>query len=281
MQTQRPAREIFHRSLLTLAPEFCLAGVTAVMVGVAGSRSGMGGSLAGAALVWLPVAWAAARVLLWSHHSWTATADGDLILRTGAVFGSRERLALHSLQQVQVEPVPLLGRLGIGHIVCESQGADGNVRHHRWTWMARYLRLAELIAGQGSLPVGRPTPAERVGAAIERVRRLAGVAWAAEQARAHGRLDLAKGSVEDYGRFLAYCQRLLRHRHELARWQRESAPSATTRRWVEVLRRVRVLVSTPDEGGWRVAAHIEHLEDIRRRISPEGLRQAVRESIRS
>ena len=85
--------------------------------------------------------------------------------------------------------------------------------------------------------------------------------------------------LQDYGRFMAFCHRVLRA-EQGGRWPPPRISPATVERWLAVLQQVRVVASASNERGWRVVPGIEGLDDIRRRLGPPDLQRAVRRSVR-
>jgi hypothetical protein len=81
-------------------------------------------------------------------------------------------------------------------------------------------------------------------------------------------------ACDDYGWFLSFCSHLLLHPGQDPpgpAW----VPDAVAACWMDVLRQCHIVVDRPRQGGWRLAPAVRTPDDIRRRLGPEQLRQAV------
>lgn len=270
MNDREELREVFRRSGLTTMPEWIVAGSVSLAVGLAAQHFGLSAGWEGTALMGLPLVWAGGRTLQWASQTWTVTADRRLVIRQGLLFPTRCLIHLCSVGQVTAD-APLATRgLNIGHIAFEATDSEGQRRHFRWTWMKRHDRLCEIIEARGELPIGRrtwlqvarETAKQRLRTSLRRL------------ARALRRADL-----QDYGRFMAFCHHVFRA-EQGGQWPPATIPAAEVDRWLAVLQQARVVVSAPNDRGWRVAGGIDGLADIRRRLGPDELQRAIKQSNR-
>jgi len=272
MRTRDRPYETFRRSWLTLAPEWSLALGISLPIMWFYRRSDLQGPWGALSLVSLPMVWATYRTLQWAGHTWTATADGRLILEDGVLFRRRRVVHLCSARRVESRS-PIVARwLSIGHVTFRANDSRGRLRAFQWTWVERHARLCEILRARGQLPVGGPSRWQIIGSRVSTVARrmVAQLAqgWALETlARLQGRWF-----VDDYGRFLAFCNRLLRNRGR-EQWAPSWAPPAVVKRWMMVLRRHRIIVDAPTQAGWRIGDSIHSVEDIRHHVSKEDLRR--------
>jgi len=259
--------ETFRRSWLTMTAKWGLAlGIVGTIawayhwLGLQGEQVALGLALLG------PVIWATGQTLRWWCRTCTATADGRLILRQGVLFRSRQVIHLCSARDVESYSPPLARWLGIGHVSFRATDTQGQVRFFRCTWVERYGRLTEIIRARGQLPVCRPSWREH----LERLRHAVGTNLAQMWALGEEIAARLQGCwyVDDYGRFLAFCHRLLRNPDA-----RFKVPSAVARRWMAVLQQAHI-VEASGSREWRFAVNIHTLEDIRRRVSADTLRRA-------
>jgi hypothetical protein len=279
VESQRIPREAFRRSWLTLAPEWSLSGGVSLAVALAAHHFRLQGGWEVPGLTMLPIAWAAGRTLLWACRTWTATADGRLIVQEGILRRSRQVIHLCSARQIEPEAPLLIRWLSIGHITFQATNPQGQLQRFRWTWLGRYSRLCEIIQARGQLPVGRPSRRQFVASTVERLVHAVGI-WLAQGWALSGEIVTrlrGRWFVDDYGRFLAFCHHLLRST-ERSRWPPSRVPSAVAKRWMAVLRQAYVVVDAPNGRGWRVAGAIRSLEDVCRRIGEEELQRAVQRS---
>lgn len=266
MDDQGTRKEVFRRSWLTTLPEWTLAGTISLAIGLAAQHFGLQAGWEGATLMGLPILWAGGRTLQWACRTWTVTPDRRLTARQGVLLRTRQVIHLASVSQVRVDDPAPGGWLGAGHVSFEATDPLGRRRPFRWTWIRHHERLGEILQARGQAAVGRS--ARWQVAAGTAGRWLAGAArWAAARLR---RVDL-----HDYGRFMAFCHHVLRAERG-GQWPPRGMPRRAVRRWLAVLRRVRVVVRASNERGWRLAGGIESLEDIRRRLGPGELQRAVR-----
>jgi hypothetical protein len=276
VRTQNPSYEVFRRSCLTLAAEWSLALVVSLTVVWSYHWFGLQGEWEGLSLAILPIAWAACRTLQWACRTWTATADGRLIVQQGVLLRTRQVIHLCSARDVEAEALRLVRWLVIGHITFQATDPQGRLRPFRWTWLGRHSRLCEIIQARGQLPVGRSSWWQLVGRVVKRLAHAVGIwlthGWALSTeivARLRGRWF-----VDDYGRFLAFCHHLLRNTGR-ERWAPSWVPSAVARRWMTVLHQAHIVVDVPNDGRWRVAGTIHSIEDVCRRIGEEELQRAI------
>lgn len=279
MEEQTVLREVFRRSWLTLIPEWSLAVSVALAVTWAAHRFGLQAGEEWLYSAMLPIIWTMGRTFLWVYSTWTVTADGRLIVQQGPLPGHRQEIALGAVRRFEPTAPARVRWLNVGHITFWAGDSQGRIYPFHWTWLERHSRLCELIRARGQLPVGRPTWRQLVGRALRRlIQRLS--LWLMQGhilseeilARLAGRW-----CVEDYGRFMAFCQWLLRSAHR----RRDYPPwvsRAVIRRWMAVLRQARIVVDSHD-GGWRMAMNLHTLEDIRRRIGPDQFLRAVRRPV--
>jgi len=264
MARQPEACEVFRRSCLTLVPEWTLASIVSLALYHAALRLRLPLREEKLALSLLPLAWALVRTLVWTGQTWTATADGRLIVRRGIGPRARQAIYLSDVRTVHTRIPPLLRRLGIGHIRFQVPDARGQPTSFHWTWIAHAARLHQILDAQGHTPIGSTQPTERqdlstLVAAL--------IAWVLSPWLA----------CDDYQRFLLFCDHLLLHPAQnppRPSW----APEAVAACWMAVLRRCHIVVDRPREGGWRLAPAVRTLDDIRRRLGPEQLRQAVEQA---
>jgi hypothetical protein len=276
MESQCIPREVFRRSWLILAPEWSLAGCVSLAVALAAQDFGLQGGWEVPGLAMLPIAWAAGRTLLWACRTWTATADGRLIVQEGILHRTRQVIHLCSARQAEPEAPFMIRWLGIGHITFQATNPQGQLQRFRWTWLGGHPRLCEIIQARGQLPVGRPSWWRLVGSTVERPVHAVGI-WLAQGRALSGEIVTrlqGRWFVNDYGRFLAFCHHLLRSTGR-GRWHPSWVPSPVARRWMEVLRQAHIVVDAPNGRGWRVAGAIRSLDDICRRIGEGELRRAV------
>jgi membrane protein YdbS with pleckstrin-like domain len=277
VRIQNAAYEVFRRSWLTLASEWSLAfGVSLTVIWSYRQLGLQGEEWEGLSLAVPPVIWAACRTLQWAYCTWTATADGRLIVREGVLARTRQVIHLCSVRDVESKAPHLARWLGIGHLTFRATDLQGQLRPFRWIWLGRYSRLCEILQARGQLPVGRPSWWQLVSGAVERLAHAVGM-WLAQgwalTAEIVARLQ-GRWFVEDYGRFLAFCHHLLRSAGR-ERWAPSWAPSAVVRRWMAVLRRARIVVDAPNDIGWRMAGTVRSIGDVCCRIGEEDLRRAV------
>jgi hypothetical protein len=265
MDSQRTAREVFRCTWLTTMPEWVLAGGASLAVGLAAQLYGLQWGWDGLLLMGLPLAWAGGRTLQWACQTWIVSADGRLTIRKGILFAHRQTIRLASASEVEADALPGFRWLDIGQIAFEAEDGHGPRRTFRGTWMQSYDRLCEIVRARGHLVIGRQPWWQRLGdAAGQRMgvllRRLA--------------RTVRRSELQDYGRFMAFCHHVLRA-EQGGRWPPPGTSAALVECWIAVLQQVRVVVSAPDERGWRVAPGIAGLDDIRRRLGPPELQRAV------
>ena len=277
MRIQSASHKVFRRSWLILAPEIGLALAVSSTVLWCYHRAGLRREWAGLGLAVLPIGWVATRTIRWVFSTWTATADGRLIVKEGVLFRTCQVIHLCSARHVQAE-APLVARwLGVGHLVFRATNQQGQLQLFRWTWLGGYRRLGDIVRARGQLPLGRRSRWRPVRIAIKNLVRTAG-AWLVQGLTLGGEMMArlrGRWFVDDYGRFLAFCSHLLRTATGRD-WAAPSwVPSAVVRRWMTLLRQARVVVDMPNGGGWRIAGAIHSLDDIRRRIGEEELQRAL------
>ncbi len=269
--------EVFRRSWLTLTLEWSLAGSVSLAVGLVAQYFDFQEGWVGAGLIALPIAWAIGQTIQWAFQTWTVTTDGRLIIQSGVLFRTSQDIRLRSVQRVTIETPSLSGWLDIGHISCTAIGPLDQSQSFRWTWLRRHRRLVDLIQARGQLAVGRQ-PSRRQFA-ISPTRRLGHAVGAGLMP---GRYLIEEGIarlrgqwvVDDYGRFLGFCHLLLRSRGN-GHWPPPRISPVVAHYWMRVLRRTQVLLVSPD-GAWRVDSAIHTVEDVRRRVSEDELRRAIR-----
>lgn len=269
-------REVFRRSRLTLAPCWGLAASLALTVLWAASHFDL-------RLAWdvllpavLPLAWAACRTAKWAARTWTATADGRMIVRAGVLFRSQEEIPLQATVRAHVQPC-LPGRwLDVGHLSLELAGPGGQPLAVRWHWLSRANRLAEILSARGQVPLGRRSRWHRLGAQVQALCR----AHRPRQAQrgAGGSEEGSSPSGEEYQRFLGFCRLLLEGKGATP-WPPAGVSRAAAQRWMVVLRQARIVVDAPADGGWRLAASVQRLDDVRRRIGEKELRRALQRPV--
>ncbi len=270
-------QETFRRSLLTLAPCWGLAAGLAVTVRWAADHFGLLLAWEGLLPAALPLVWAAGRTLQWASGTWTATADGQLVVRSGVLFRSREAIPLRATLQAHVQPCLPSRWLDVGHLSLQAAGPLGQPRTFRWNWLARPGRLAAILRAQGQLPLGQPSPWQR---AARPVRTLGGVLktrrrplGGAEQA-----VPGQPASGEEYQHFLTFCCLLLEGEGATSPLIL-GVPEAKARQWMQVLRQARIVLDAPGGEGWRLAGDIHSLDAVRRRIGEEELGRALQRPI--
>ena len=269
-------RERFRRSWLILSPEWGLAGGITLAVFVAAVHFRVRAGWEVLTVTALPIVWAGARTLQWACHTWTASADGRLIVKEGVLVRNGQVLQLSSVEDLVTEAPPPVRALGAGTIGFCAYDWDGQPHSLRWTWVGNYPRLREILEARGQLPVGRPPRWQTIGRAAGKLVGGLGtwlrVGWdLCEEcvARLRGRWF-----VDDYGRFMAFAHHVLRSERS-GRWPPPRVPSPVVKCWMEVLRQADVVIAAPNGRGWRVAEAVQSLEDIGHRLSEDDLRRAV------
>ena len=266
-------REVFRRSALTLVSYWGPAAGLALTVLWAANYFGLRPAWDGLLLAALPLAWATARTAQWAAGTWTATADGTLIVQAGVLFRSREEIPLRAVRQAYVQPVLPGRRLDVGHLTLDLAVAPGRPSSLRWTWLARPARLAEILHGRGQVALGHASCWQRtVGRGLAQAE--AARAWWVQKNGGHGSQSPAP-SGEEYQRFLGFCRRLLDGEGAASR-PPDGVTLAAIPRWMAVLRQARIVVDAPSGPGWRLAGAIRSLDDVRRRIGEEEFRRAMR-----
>lgn len=261
-------REVFRRSALTMVPHWGLAAGLALTVLWAANHFDLRPAWDGLLLAALPLAWATARTVQWAAGTWTATADGTLIVQAGVLFRSREEIPLRATLRAHVQPCLPSRWLDVGHLAWDvGAGPRGQRRSLRWMWLGGPTRLAEILHGRGQVALGRPSRWQRW---ISRARQ-------AEEGRGGSRQSLP-ASGQEYQQFLAFCRRLL-DSQGTSSWPPDGVPVTAIPRWMAVLRQARIVMDASGNPGWRLAARIRSLDDVQRRIGEEELQRATRESV--
>jgi hypothetical protein len=205
------------------------------------------------------------RITRWGTCTWTATSDGRLVIQEGLLSSCRQVLHLCSARHLELGSLFPFRWLDVGHVAFWATDPHGRLRQFHCRWMGGYRRLGEIIEARGQLPVGRPSR-------WQLVRRRVMQEWdALKKTNARRR---RRKRADDYGRFMAFCHRLIRGTGPVQPTL-PGVPASVSRRWMAVLRQARVVVDAPDGEGWRLAGTVRSLEDIRRRIGESQLRRAV------
>jgi hypothetical protein len=273
MRRQPTQDKVFRRSILTLLPEWSLAGGIALALYRAADELHVPIAKGKWALILLPLFWAAGRTLLWAAQTWTFTGEGLLIVHKSGISPQRQVIHLVSARDPYFHPTPLVGWLGVGRVGFRATDLEGRLAAFEWAWLARCPRFHEILRARGDLSLVQapPSPWRETLLGLWTALRAQWERWSqkttrAAQPRGPWRLD-------DYGRFLAFCRHLLSHPDEpLTRpgW----VPAAVAHRWIDVLASCRIVV--PDqEDGWRLARSIHDLHDIHNRVGSTELARAV------
>ncbi len=277
MKGRNMQNEVFRRSGLVLTPGWCLALGVALAVGLAARYYNLESSWAELGLMMLPIVWAIGQTVAWACQTWEITTDGCLIVQEGLLLRTFLEVPLREAQQVTIEAPPLVGRLNIGHVSCLVADEWGQPQHLRWTWLSQRRHLGDVIRSQGRPIVVRP-PAQYqpVQALVWRLKHIGETWWTRGQVLIEAVMTWAQGQwfVDDYGRFLGFCNYLVRagtSEHRPPSW----VPLPVANRWLEVLRQALIVVDAPN-GSWRVNDAIRDVEDIRRLVGEKELRRAIR-----
>lgn len=263
-------REVFRRSWLTTAPDWAVGSAVSLAVGLAALHLGTEPTWEAAALVALPLIWAAWRNLQWACQTCTVRTDGRLVESRGVLFPIRQVIDLSTVTQVTTRVPGAASWLNVGHIAFYANGENSQRSHFRWTWMAGHRRLCEIMHAGGQLPVGRPAGRE--------------IARQQAQPRLQATISTpvrapVPPQLQDYGRFMAFCHRVLRAGRG-GQWPPAGMPPEAVEACIAVLRQRHVVVDSADERGWCVARDVAGLEDVHRRLGPVAWRRLVRQPAR-
>lgn len=255
--------EVFRRSALTLLPHWAAA-ATLTLTGLwAADRFGLPLDWVALLMASLPLAWAAARGLQWVATTWTVTADGNLILRSGIISRQRQVIPLSAMRRADVQPSFAGHRMDVGHLSVEVVDRTQAVRFLQWTWLARPDQLQQILC----------CPKEAAFGPSSRRRQTADWPMAPTQAAVACQTpDDAFG--KEYRRFLDFCQLLLAA-EEGASWPPPGITLAEQSRWMGVLCQARIVVDSPNGRGWRAADTIKCLADVTHRVGYQELKQAM------